>query len=608
MKKGLAFTVGLLIGLLPWVNYTYGQDLAVVKEGDQDVVINPHVYIFKDKTADIQDIQKVAAAPDSAFRKNDRYQEVHYGFSQSSGWCKFTIKNTSSHTDWIIKVHHSRVDTVQLYIQRQNGELIPYPMTGHFQPIWERAYYSLNFGHPVSIGRDETIVCYLYSLRKFARHAAILSLQQEGYYRNYDTVITMFMGSLIGVCVLASLIGIVLFIVLYEKVYISYSIYCFSFLLLIVIDSGFVYAFINYPAQQKIINNLSIVLLYWATGLHILFTIELLKLKKLQSPRMYWLGVGSGLLFCAFALALLLPVPDPVRRQLSQWAYYIAFFLDAYVLSAMIIQMIRKEVVVFFYMAGFLFTLFAASITAFADLQWVEGVNHRTDILFIAPVIEIVFMVVGLGINSSRHVKDRIKAQRRIITVQEDERKRIAQDLHDDVGNSLAAVKTMLNQRGDHLMIEKEIEDIISHIRNISHDLMPVDFEKYLLPDVIRQTVFKFRGHPGIRFEYTQTGTPIKLHPVAELVVYRIVNELITNSIKHSQATHTMIQLAYQEAGLMLMVEDNGTGIKKEADRETGIGLKNIRHRVAYIDATLTIESDERGTLFIVAIPYRRQR
>ena len=603
--KGLAFIVGLLLVLLPWVNHAQGQALTLVKEGDESVIINPQVYIFKDKTAGIHDIQKVINARDSAFRKNDRYQEVHYGFSQSAGWCKFTIRNTSSHTDWILKVHHSRVDTVQLYVQRQNGELIQYPMTGHFQPIWQRAYYSLNFGHPVSIGKNETIVCYLFTLRKFARHAAILSLQQEGYYRNYDTAITMLVGSLIGVCVLASLIGIVLFIVLYETVYISYSIYCFSFLLLIVIYSGFVYAFISFPAHQKIINNLSIVVLYWATGLHILFTIELLKLKRLPSSWMYWLGVGSGLLFCAVALMLLFPVPDPVRRQLSQWASYIAFFLDTYILGAMIIQMIRKEVVVFFYMAGFLFTLFAASLTTFADLQWVEGVNHRTDVLFIAPVIEIVFMVVGLGINSSRYVKDRIRAQRQIITVQEDERKRIAQDLHDDVGNSLAAVKTMLNQRRDHPVIEKEIEDIIVHIRNISHDLMPVDFKKHLLTDIIRQTVFKFRDHPRIRFEYNQTGTHLRLHPVAELVVYRIVNELITNSIKHSGATHVMIQLAYQDTSLMLMVEDNGTGIKKEADMDTGIGLKNIRHRVAYIDATLTIESDERGTLFIVAIPYK---
>jgi signal transduction histidine kinase len=95
------------------------------------------------------------------------------------------------------------------------------------------------------------------------------------------------------------------------------------------------------------------------------------------------------------------------------------------------------------------------------------------------------------------------------------------------------------------------------------------------------------------------------LSPVTELVVYRIINELITNSIKHSHATDMMIQLIYQKESLVVMVEDNGTGMRTDAGtHDKGIGLKNIRHRVAYIQATLTIESDSKGTLVIIEIPY----
>ncbi len=179
---------------------------------------------------------------------------------------------------------------------------------------------------------------------------------------------------------------------------------------------------------------------------------------------------------------------------------------------------------------------------------------------------------------------------------------------HDDVGNSLAAVKSMLSQHGDLQLIEKEIDDIIGNIRNISHDLMPVDFETYALTDIVRQTVNKFKGHPAIRFEYNQTGAVVKLNPVTELVVYRIINELITNSIKHSKASDMMVQLIYQEESLVVMVEDNGTGMKNGSGvHEKGIGLKNIRHRVAYIQAALTIESDHKGTLVIIEIPYGKE-
>lgn len=594
--------------LLPLLFYKPAccQQVISIEKDQENIVINPQVYVFKNEGADIHEIDKVAAAPDSAFIKNTYYQEVNYGFSRPAGWCKFTIKNTSDHTDWILKVHQSRVDTVQLYVKRQNGELVQYPLTGHFQTIKDRAFYSLHFAHPISIGKNETITCYLFTLRKFARHAAVLSLQKTDYYTNYDTVFIIFISALSGICTLAVLIGVVLFGFLHERVYIYYSIYCLSFLFLISADTGFLYSFISHSgAHQKLINNLSMVSYYWLAGWHILFTIELLELKKYRRHWVYWVGMSSGLLCCAAALLLLFPIPDPVRRHISHWSYYIVFFLDAYILYAMIIQLAQRQVVVYFYMGGFLFTLFAASILMLADLQLLEGVNQKTDIFFIAPVVEILCMVIGLGINSSRHVNDKLNAQVRIITVQEDERKRIAQDLHDDVGNSLVALKNMVIQHRDQPLVEKEIDDILQSIRNISHDLMPVDFQLYALTDIVRQTVNKFKGHPNIEFEYNQTGTEVKLNPLAELVIYRIVNELITNSIKHSQATDLMIQLIYQEAGLIVMVEDNGTGMKNDTGTHTkGIGLKNIRHRIAYINAALTIESDHKGTLVIIEVPY----
>jgi signal transduction histidine kinase len=610
MEKGSGMIAMLVLILLLPLGHLCSQDIVQVTGQSESVVINPQAYIFKNTRAGIDDIDVVIAASDSAFVKNTHFQEINYGFSQPSGWCRFSIRNTSESNEWILQVHQSRVDTVQLYIRRQNGELIKYPLTGHFQKIKDRQIYSLHFAHTLSIDKHETLTCYLFTQRKFARHAAVLTLQRADFYTHYETRFIIFISALAGISVLASLIGVVMFLFLRERVYIFYSIYCASFLLLISADTGFLYAFFDHaPENMKLVNNLSMVFYYWITGLHILFTVELLGLEKHGQRWVYWLGLVSGLLCCAVALALLLlPLPDPVRRHLSIWSYYIVFFLDAYILYVLIIQWTKRQVVVYFYMAGFLFTLVAASILMLADLQLLEGINQRTDIFFIAPVVEIIFMVIGLGINSSRHVKEKLNAQTQIITVQEAERKRIAQDLHDDVGNSLAAVKNMINRRSDPLLLEKEIDDIITNIRNISHDLMPIDFEKYSLPDIIRQTVNKFQGKPGIHFEYEQTGLVVKLNPLTELVLYRIVNELIANSQKHSHASTVMIQLIYQKESLIVMVEDNGTGIEYDTgNSEKGIGLKNIRHRVAYIGATLTIESDRKGTLVIIEIPYERE-
>lgn len=610
MEKGNGVIIAMVLILLLPLSQVCGQDTVQVTRNAENVVINPQAYIFKNKRAGIDAIDEIIAAPDSAFIKNTSFQEVNYGFSQPSGWCRFTIRNASDHTDWILKVHQSRVDTVQLYVQRQNGALVKYPLAGHFQKIKDRQFYSLHFAHALSIDKHETVTCYLFTHRKFARHAAVLNLQRADDYINYETLFIIFISALAGISVLASLIGVVMFLFLHERVYIFYSVYCVSFLLLISADTGFLYAFFDHaPENMKLVNNLSMVFYYWIAGLHILFTVELLSLGKHGQRWAYWLGLVSGLLCCVAAFTLLLlPIPDPVRRHISIWSYYIVFFLDSYILYVLITQLARKQVVVYFYMGGFLFTLVAASILMLADLQLLEGVNQRTDIFFIAPVVEIICMVIGLGINSSRHVKEKLNAQTQIITVQEAERKRIAQDLHDDVGNSLAAVKNMLIRRSDPVLLEREIDNIIRNIRNISHDLMPVDFETYALPDIVRQTVKKFKGIPGIHFEYEQTGTVVKLNPITELVLYRIVNELIANSQKHSHATTIMIQLIYRKESLIVMVEDNGRGMKNDTgNSEKGIGLKNIRHRVAYIGATQMIESDHKGTLVIIEIPYERE-
>lgn len=80
MKKDHPFITGLLLCLFLFSYHACGQELIRVEEGEENIVINPHVYFLKDKGVGIQEIEKVVAAPDSAFRKNTYFQEVHYGF------------------------------------------------------------------------------------------------------------------------------------------------------------------------------------------------------------------------------------------------------------------------------------------------------------------------------------------------------------------------------------------------------------------------------------------------------------------------------------------------------------------------------------------------
>jgi signal transduction histidine kinase len=589
----------------------YARQPVLLNNDHQNVILNSSAKVYN-KKASLHDVQQVIHAPASDFTPNTTRQEISYGFHQPQGWCTFTLTNLSGYTNWMLKIQQSWVDSAKLFVVRENKTVEEYPLTGHFQTIRQRPFYSIHFVYPLSVQKNETITCYLYTQRTYSRHAAILYMQTEKYLRNYDHNYSLAFNINLGMIILAALCGLVLYFFISDRIYLYYSIYCLCFLLLISSDAGYVHAYFTSNRFQTILNNSTTVFFYWTVGWHVLFAVQLLDLKTYHRKWVYWLGKYAGWLFCLAGVLLLFVTTPTLRWWLMFFSYYVIFFMDAYILFAICLRVIRKEPAALIYLAGFLSTLIAGSILVFAELQLVDGVNQDSDFYYFTPLIEILCMVLGLGIRFSSAVKEKLrtqvslnKVQQQVITAHEDERERIGRDLHDSVSNSLAAVKNMLVLKKDHAVVEKELDKIFTDIRDISHDLMPVDFKEYILADIIQQTVSKFADHPDIAFDYDQAGEIVKLRPVTELFIYRIMNELIHNVIKHSQASEMLIQLMYGEESLIVTAEDNGKGIDN-TDRHAGngIGLKNIQHRASYIGATLNFESNNKGTLVILEIPY----
>jgi len=228
-----------------------------------------------------------------------------------------------------------------------------------------------------------------------------------------------------------------------------------------------------------------------------------------------------------------------------------------------------------------------------------------------------IFAVLAAVFGAFRlYLRYQIQAQqrltRRVVAAQEDERRRIAQDLHDDLGNTLAAAKGLLGRLEEPLANQPTIQKVTAiinqaseDVRAISHDLMPVEFERYALGDTLRLLVEKTRSSSGMAFEFVQAGTERKLPPERELVIYRIVSELMTNVLKHSKAKMAVLQLLYQPDSLVLSVEDDGVGDRSLTNppEKPGIGLKNLTSRCQYLSARLTYQADAHGTLVLIEIP-----
>ena len=198
-----------------------------------------------------------------------------------------------------------------------------------------------------------------------------------------------------------------------------------------------------------------------------------------------------------------------------------------------------------------------------------------------------------------------------LIDGEEKERRRIAQELHDGINGDLSAIKFRISSLGDSDMSPEDQSNLIkviemidqscAQVRSISHNLMPASIVDFGLVATIEQYCSKIGSANAIPIDFQYFGDPAVLPKKVETVIYRIIQELINNIIKHAKATSALVQMNFHENDLFITVEDNGVGfdIKKI---QTGIGLKNISSRVRYLNAKLDIDSGSNGTSFQINI------
>lgn len=207
------------------------------------------------------------------------------------------------------------------------------------------------------------------------------------------------------------------------------------------------------------------------------------------------------------------------------------------------------------------------------------------------------------------HRQKEIAALESYIQGEENERKRLAQDLHDGLNGDLSVVKYKISSmevNGDLEVRRSEATELIdkacAQVRAISHNLAPQLLNDFSLGDAVEQYVIRLNSGSSIRFAFQYFGDSINLEIEKMTVIFRMIQEMANNIVKHSQASDALIQLNCHEDDLVLTIEDNGIGFNTDQISE-GIGLKTIRSRVVYLNAECDFSSSDEGTSFVIHIP-----
>jgi len=183
----------------------------------------------------------------------------------------------------------------------------------------------------------------------------------------------------------------------------------------------------------------------------------------------------------------------------------------------------------------------------------------------------------------------------------EDERKRIATDLHDGIGNELGAMKHLSAAPAGQW--NTKIDAIIEEIRTISRNLHPVMFDRIGLKITLEQLVERVQYHQNFMLT-TEIDYTTSLSSDVELQVYRIIQEAVTNILKHANAIAGKITITENDRVVFVEIKDNGKGFNLKEILENGksFGLLNIIERSRAIGGQATIKSDNSGTLITIEI------
>lgn len=194
-------------------------------------------------------------------------------------------------------------------------------------------------------------------------------------------------------------------------------------------------------------------------------------------------------------------------------------------------------------------------------------------------------------------------ASESILKGQEGERSRMAQDLHDGLGSMLSSIKlTLSSMKGNVILTEdnarlftkafEQLDSSIGEMRRVAHNMMPEALVKLGLQQALQDYCDGINESKQLKVDAQFYGLENRVEATTEIIIYRIVQELVNNSIKHANATSLLVQVMKRGDELSITVEDNGIGFSPDGVMsKDGAGLNNIRSRVDYLKGQMDVQS-----------------
>ena len=582
------------------------------------------VYELKDKHGELGIAEVIKS---NQFSRVENIRDLNFGITVSNYWLKIVVKNTVPNATYKLVISSIVPDTVEIY--EQKGDILKKELIGEGIPSDDRFlnYYFKTVDTLLSASgaiQQSRTVFYL-KIRGDGQPIAIpLSIVRSDIGDNWGILSVLFSGLLYGLVFFILIINFVLFVGNSEKLYLYFLIFNLFSMGDILYFDGFVKLF--FIPNSAYWNNQFIAISLCGSFISInYYFYEFIKLREHQpSLTKYFKGINIS-----FWLILGISFWHP-----TGFNWYIKFnilitTLEAVLLITSLLMVRQKEkdyfvvqlisiglVIVFgtivqLYFLGFLPINF---ITRYA----VHGM--------ILP--QILIQTFALGQRFTLLAKERLALQtalletseqysQSLISTLENERKRLSSEFHDSIGQNLLVIRNrillMLKQSNSPIQKEKLeglaiiTSETLDEIRAISQNLRPTTLDTIGLTASVNNMMERLKRSTEIQIDYNCPQNIDEIIPKdLEINIYRILQELTNNILKHSNAHFSTIRITLEKHQLLIQVKDDGVGFdfEKKIIVHTGNGLSSIKERVKILRGDMTIASKiQKGTTINIKIP-----
>jgi len=541
------------------------------------------------------------------FVKNNKYELIELGkaYEQKKALMYLELVNRSSQKiELVLEASHTRVDELECYLLK-NNRLVLSEKLHRNKPLYLRKNPYVFFSFPIEIAAHDTARIVLHSTRNYGLHITSLDLYRKP--RFFEHAISQNLKSIFQViyCFIFSAVLLLLGFFYSEKLMI-YAGIMIGVANANMFTVGYLYDLFPFPTFLNL--NASNIGSFWMLGLNVFFhpfayevvqSIPInLKRYTLGAKILVVLNVSVMLLHflppCYLVLFIITNSLFPLTLLNTLWAIYHATLL--FIRGKRIDYLIAC-------LLGILPTMIKSVASYFLINQ--ESLSLNSD--YFTPFV-VIILISYISFEQLRkslifrkiHESQMVILKDDLETIRKNEVENIGRQLHDQVGNTLAAALGYLNkEKIDVSTSRKILEEAINEIRLMSHTLVKDD--NLSLTTKIERTVDQYNefSHVKVHYHDFSEGKINQLESLTQQNIYMILKECLLNVIRHSKAQEAFLQIFEQEKGFRFVVEDDGVGFDTSLEGK-GIGLLNMKKRATISQLKFNIESNSKGTTTII--------